>query len=292
MFAIVMDSTSSISVAELNKMGIDVVSLTVNFGEESFVDGVDMTPEQFYVKMAEYMPQGLPKTACPAPGAFEKAYRDAAAAAEIEGVLVMTISAGLSECYSAAHVAAEAVAADGIRVEVIDSLSTSQMLAVMANKAVQMRDAGATLDEAVAHLQRMVQESRTFFALDGMENLVKGGRVGRAVGLAASALHIKPILEIEKADGKVGTAGKARGVKGLLKDTAALVVEADEGIEGGSCTFFSHANAVDRVAEIADAIEAAGIECDRAKVGWIGSVIGTHSGEGGVGVSVVPKALL
>lgn len=288
MFAIVLDSTSATPTAQLAEQGVTVVPLTVRFGEEEYVDGQTMLPEQFFKRMNEYLPQGLPKTSCPAPGKFEQAFREAGK--DCEGVLCITISSGLSDTHHSATMAADACAKDGIKVEVVDSLGVVEVNSLMCEKALRMREAGASLAETAEHMRKMAMKCRTIVALDQLDNLVKGGRIGKAAGVAAGLLKLKPVLVLDKPDGVVETASKSRGVKGLLKDCAAFV-QRIEGEDGPCEVRISQANAHERAEQFKAAFDEAGIAYN-PEVRWIGSVIGTYTGDNGILITTCPKDLL
>lgn len=288
LFAIVLDSTSATPTPRLKEQGVSVVPLTVRFGEEEYIDGETMLPEEFFRRMAEYLPQGLPKTSCPAPGKFEQAFR--AAAEGCEGVICITLSSGVSDTHHSACMAADICAQDGIKVEVIDSLAVQEGNSLMCEKAIRMRDAGATLEETAAHMRRMAQEIQTIVALNQLDNLVKGGRIGKAAGVAAGLLNLKPILALDKPDGVIETVTKSRGVKGLLKDCAAYVKSIEE--KQGPCEVrFSHSNALERVEAFKAAFDAAGVAYN-PEPSWMGPVIGTYTGENAVVITTCPKELL
>ena len=202
-----MNTSAEAVVKRLKEQGVSVVPLTVRFGEEEYIDGETMLPEEFFRRMAEYLPQGLPKTSCPAPGKFEQAFR--AAAEGCEGVICITLSSGVSDTHHSACMAADICAQDGIKVEVIDSLAVQEGNSLMCEKAIRMRDAGATLEEAAAHMRRMAQEIQTIVALNQLDNLVKGGRIGKVTGRAANMLGIKPMILFK--EGEIFSAGVARG---------------------------------------------------------------------------------
>ena len=288
MFAIVLDSTSSTPTAQLKEQGVAVVPLTVRFGEQEYVDGEDLLPDQFFKRMAEYLPQGLPKTSCPAPGKFEQCFRELAKTCD--GVLCMTISAGLSDTYHSACMAAEACAKDGIAVEVIDTLGVLEANSMMCEKAVRMRDEGATLAEAAAHMRKMAQKCQTVVALDQLNNLIKGGRIGKAAGVAAGLLNLKPVLVLDKEEGIIDTHSKPRGLKGLLKDCVAFVKEI-VARDGDSEVRISQADAAERAEQFKQAFAEAGVECN-PDVRWVGSVIGTYTGGNGIVITTCPKDLL
>ncbi len=288
MFAIVLDSTSATPTPRLKEQGVSVVPLTVRFGEDEYIDGQTMLPEEFFKRMAEYLPQGLPKTSCPAPGKFEQAFR--AAARDCEGVLCITLSAGVSDTHHSACLAADICAKDGIKVEVIDSLAVQEGISLMCEKAIRMRDEGASLEDAAAHMRLMADKIHTVVALNQLDNLIKGGRIGKAAGVAAGLLNLKPVLELDKPDGVIETVTKSRGVKGLLKDCAAYVKSLEEK-DGALEVRFSHAASPERVEAFKAAFDAAGVTY-RPEASWMGPVIGTYTGEAGMIITTCPKSLL
>ncbi len=286
MFAIVMDTTSSIDVEDLQEQGVTIIPLTVEFGEESFVDGLEMSPAQFYAKMEDYKDQGLPKTVCPSPEVFRKTYVEAMETGA-DSILVITLSSGLSSTSGAAYLAAREFDAP---VTVFDSKSGVQVMSLMVEKAIKMRDAGATVAEAVEALEKIRDANLTLFCLDTMENLVKGGRVGKAAGLAGEALKIKPLLTLNKEEGIVEEVSRARGVKSMLRSAADKVEEYVN--EHGDCAVrLSHANSPERLNALKEEIESRGIKVDEQE-GWIGCVFGTHVGPSCVSVTVCPRDLL
>lgn len=289
MFAIVVDSTSSIPARELERQGVGIVPLTIVFGSDVYREDFDMSVEDFYKRMAAELAagRGLPKTSCPDAMSFGRAFANALDDGA-DGVLCITLSAGLSGTNDFANVAASQV--DG-PVEVIDSKGVAMETSFLIEEAIRLRDSGATLEDAAAHLRKMADETRTVFVLDTMENLIKGGRVGKATGLAASALKLKPLLTIEKEQGLVEAAGKARGSKAAIKKAVGLAQKYQE--EHGPCEFrLQQADAPERLKELEAAMQDAGLEVNAGSTGWIGAVIGTYTGLNAVAIVGCPKALL
>ena len=140
---IVTDSSSDLTDEQVADFAITVVPLTVRFGDQEFVDRRDLTPQTFWAKVAASAT--LPETAAPSPGAFEAAFRQAAADG-CSGVVCINLSSKLSATYEVAVLAAKAVA-DVIDVRVIDSLSITSGLGSMAVAAAARAAEGATMDE-------------------------------------------------------------------------------------------------------------------------------------------------
>jgi DegV family protein with EDD domain len=180
------------------------VPLSIRFGSDELVDRRDQTPKEFWARVAES--PVLPETAAPSPGAFEEAYRGLAKAGR-DAIVCVTLSSALSATYQAAQLAAQAVA-DEIPVRVVDSRAVTMAEGLLAVRAAELGAAGSSLDEVVEAHEKLVPTIRTYAALDTLENLKKGGRIGSAGAFLGSLLSIKPIIEV--ADGKVEPESKQR----------------------------------------------------------------------------------
>lgn len=200
---IVTDSAADIPPERAAAAGVTVVPLTIRFGDDEYVDGIDLTPEQFYAKMADF--PGIPATAAPSPGSFEQAIR--AAGADGDPVVVINISSELSGTMQSAEVAAKAIG-DDLDVRVIDSRSITATLGLKVLHAAAAAADGATADEVVALVEALKPRSRVFGALDTLENLKKNGRIKGHEAILGSMLSIKPIVDIST--GEVAEAAKVR----------------------------------------------------------------------------------
>ena len=189
---VVSDSACDLPDDLVAKLGVELVPWTIRFGDDELVDRKDLTPAQFWARSAAS--STLPETAAPAPGAFEAAYRRAAEDGA-DGVVVLSLSSKLSATFQSASVAAKAVDAD-IRVRIVDTLSLSmgEGLAVMA--AAEVANAGGTIDEVEAAARDTSSRLFVYAALDTLDNLKKGGRIGGAQAMLGGLLKIKPVIDI------------------------------------------------------------------------------------------------
>jgi len=274
---IVTDSACDLRPAVTAELGIAVVPLSIRFGTEEFTDRVDLTVEQFYEKMAAS--DALPETAAPAPGAFAEAFT-AAADDGADAVICINISSELSATMQSATSAAKEVA-DRIPVTVFDSRSITMGLGTQVLEAARAAADGADVATIVTMLEDLRDRTRVFGALDTLDNLKKGGRIGGAQALIGTMLSIKPMVDIST--GKVEEAGKHRTRR---KSLTALRdrVAADGAVEHLAVL---HANASD-LDDFMDLI-AERYPRDQIHVDLIGPVIGTHAGPGTMGCCwVVP----
>lgn len=273
---IVTDSACDLPQKLADELNITIVPLTFRFGDEEFVDRESLTPTEFWARCSSS--PILPQTAAPAPGQFAQAYKDLAAAGA-SGILVVTISAELSATKQAAEQGVKE-AALGIPVTVIDSRSASMGEGINVIAAARLAKQGMGLSELATTITDMSERTRVWGALDTLENLKKNGRIGGAKALLASALSIKPIITVK--DGKVAEGGKQRTRSKAL----AFVVEQFRAAGDVSNVAVLHAQCADVDAFVAQLRETYSGEII---IGDIGSVIGSHTGPGTIGVTFHAK---
>lgn len=272
---IVTDSACDLEESVTEELGITVVPLIVTFGETPLVDREDLTPQDFYSRMTAA--EELPTTAAPSPGGFETAFR-ALAAEGATGILCVNLSYELSATGQSARTAAGAVA-DVIEVRCVDSRSLTSGLGSIVLDAARAAGDGASLDELVATCEDLAERTRMFGAIDTMENLRKGGRVGGAKAMVGTMLSIKPIVDVST--GRVEEAARTRTRRrsfAWLRDR----ILADEPVSHLCVSHGDASDVDDFLALLGDAID-----IDRVRTGWIGPVIGTHAGRGVIGVTYV-----
>ena len=275
---IVTDSACDLPQELADELGIEIVPLTIRFGEESFVDRRDLSPSQFWAKVTSS--PVLPETAAPSPGAFEETFRKLAGAGA-PGIVCVTLSSALSATYQAAVLGAKAV--DGVvPVRVVDSRAVSLGQGLMAVAAARLGKQGKSLDDCAGAAEDLVPRTRIYGALDTVENLKKGGRIGSAQAFLGSVLSIKPIIEL--ADGKVEPESKQRTRSKSLR----YLVEKVRQFPQVEDLAVVHGDAPD-VDELLDLLGAVYPREDII-VAQIGAVIGTHGGPRILGVTFhVPK---
>ena len=275
---IVTDSSCDLPPALAEQHRIEIVPLTIRFGEEEFVDRRDLTPAQFWQRVAAS--PVLPETAAPSPGAFEEAYRKAADEG-CDGIVAITLSGELSATYQSAEVAAKALEGE-VDVRVVDSRSLTLALGMMCCTAAEVASKGANVDEVAAAVEDVKARTRVFATLDTLENLKKGGRIGGAQALLGSMLSIKPVIEIK--NGKVEEESKQRTRSKSIRYLAEKVRAAGP-IEQLAVL---HGDAPD----LGDMLDLLSEHFDRSRiiVGDIGAVIGAHGGPRTIGVTYqVPR---
>ena len=269
---VVTDSACDLPEPIVAELGIEIVPLTIRFGDEELVDREELSNEAFWQRLVDA--PALPETSAPSAGAFEARFR-ALADDGADGVVCINLSSRLSATMQAAQVAASAVT-DRCPVQVVDSLSCSMGLGNLCLAAARRAKDGASLEEVVAEVTDRRARTRLFGTLDTLEYLKKGGRIGNARALVGSMLAVKPVVEIR--DGVVEEAGKVRTRSKALHLLADKVhdqsVEAVAVLAGAASDLDGFLDLIDDVAPR-----------DKIVVGLVGPVIGTHAGPGVLGVT-------
>ena len=276
---LVCDSTQDLEPDYLASRDIHMVPLTVFFGDEAYLDWVDMRPEVFYLRLADS--RLLPKTSQPTPARFSALYREMAESG-CSSVVSIHLTSKLSGTYESAMIAAKD---SPVPVHVIDTLLVSQALALVVKAAADARDAGMDAEAIVEVTKRTAATTELFFVLETLDYLVKGGRAGRAAGLAASVLDIKPVLRF--VDGVIEPFKKSRGTGKAFSELAAFVAE-DSRRTGRHRLTLLHACAPERAARLEAALAEAGADVEIEGSGLVGAVVGTYAGPGAVGLAYHP----
>lgn len=200
---IVTDSTCDLPPALVAAYGITVVPLTVFFGDDAFLDSVEITTSEFYERMATA--KVLPRTSQPSVELFREAYERCGA--DGNEIVSIHLSSKMSGTLNAASVAREAVAPE-IHVDLIDSYNVSLGLGLIVLEAARSAQSGASLAEVVATARRVMDRVSVHVMVDTLEYLQRGGRIGRAQSFLGSVLSFKPILRVE--DGEVSPFERVR----------------------------------------------------------------------------------
>lgn len=266
---VITDSTSDIPRDMAAELGIEIVPLQVSIDGETFADG-DLTLSEFFTRMSAA--KELPKTSQPSVGAFVDAFESALE--RCADVVCVTISNRLSGTYESATEAARVV---GDRVHVLDSLNLSWGEGYQAVVAARAAAAGATVDEIRRSFEEMRGRVNMIVGLDKLDNLAKGGRIGRVSALLGGMLNLKVTLTVG-ADGAFEPVARSRGTKAALQHTVDWVASrVDE--KRPAAFAVQHAESPDNAAWLEDAIRSR-FNIAELHVIEAGSVISTHTGTG------------
>jgi DegV family protein with EDD domain len=274
---IVTDSTADIPSEVAQQLGITVVPLTVFFGDEAYLDGVELDNASFYRKLETS--RELPRTSQPSPAAFAEAY-ERLIKEGATGILSVHLSSKLSGTYQSAVTAREMLP-EGMRtvpIEIVDSESISIGMNVPIMKAAEEARAGESLEEIREHLLDRLARTRILAVLDTLEYVRRGGRIGAAGALLGNMLSFKPIISLKNGEviplERPRTRGKAyERIAQLLHEMGPLesVVIAESNEEVGR--------------QLAEALKP--VYPGEIPTCKLGGVLGTHTGPGTVAISVI-----
>jgi len=271
--AIVLDSTADFPDASEHYANWRVVPLYVNFGTESYKDGVQLSAHEFYERLRTG--GETPTTSQPTPADFLATYEELGADLWI---LSLHIASNLSGTFQSAGTAA-AQLADG-RVRTIDSQSASVAISMLALAVQRRLERGTTDEEIDALVARYEREHGLLFTVDSLEYLARGGRIGKAKAFAGQLLNVKPILSIR--DGEVLPVKRVRGNrKAVQAFVDALRTETRD--EPGLRVGIAHADAPERMVELEKMVRDIRPQAEIEMRTSLGAVIGAHAGPGTVG---------
>lgn len=273
MLHVVTDSTSDLTRAEAERLGVTVVPLTVRFGDEQFRDGVDIETDEFYRRLVA---GGQPTTSQPSPEDFAAAYRRLLSGPD-DRVLSLHIAQKWSGTVQSATLAARDF---DDRVTVIDTGSVSVGIQFAVRRALRGIAEGASHDAVVEAVRSYHDRTSIYVLLDSLTYLQRGGRIGRAQAFLGGVLNVKPLLRVEhgEAHPAARTRSRQQGVARMLELVAAQ----------GSLEMVAvmHTDAPRLLEEVRPRLLAAYPELE-VTGGQIGPVVGTYAGPGSVGVAFV-----
>ena len=272
---VVTDSTADIPPEVAEELGIVRIPLNVHFGETTYKDGVDLTTDRFFELLKASRVH--PHTSQPSVGEFEELYRQLAR--ETDQIFSIHLSSLLSGTYNSARMAAANLPPSMVRVEVMDSMTVSIALGLMAIEAAKAARQGATLEEVAGVVKRMINQTHLLFFVETLEYLHRGGRIGRAAAFLGTLMRVKPILTIT--DGVVTPYERARTRNKAIEALYALVEDFPH-VERVGIIHSGTPDDVERLIEMLLPL----VPRDRILVARYGPVLGVHAGPGAMGVAV------
>lgn len=210
---IMADSTADIPEALVKEYGIHIVPMSLVFGEESYVEGIDITVSQFYAKLAES--KVLPSTSQTSPSQYVEVYRKLLSENNNAPIISIHLSSGMSGTYQAARLAhsmLEEELGHEVDITVIDSLCATYGFGLQVVHAARLAKQGLPVAQIEEEVIKLGKQRRLYFLVDTLEYLQKGGRIGKAAAVLGTLLNIKPILSVDQ-EGVIYAVDKARGSK-------------------------------------------------------------------------------
>ncbi|AYF53526.1 DegV family protein [Clostridium botulinum] len=271
---IITDSTCDLNNQVIREYDIDVIPLIVNFGEESYIDGVDINIREFLRKMDEE--NIFPTTSGINPNKFYEHYKKYLE----EGYKIISIhlSSKMSGTYQSACIAKEMLETDDI--VVIDSMNVTAGLGLLAIKAAQLAKNGHSIQEIKKVIEDTIPHVKNAYAFASLDNLVKGGRLSKTMGAIGNLLNIKLILAV--VNGEMAVIDKVRGTKKAIK----TILSSLEKMDSDELSILLQIDNNDIRSVLEEELKNKGVNfivCD------VGCVVGTHSGPNACGVAFIEK---
>lgn len=270
---IITDSSADLPSSLIQSERIKVVPLTIRINKKEFVDGQDLSPQQFW-SLSKGSPT-LPETAAPSPGRFLKAYEEAEKEG-YEGIICITISSKLSSTFSSAITGSQNFKST-LPIKVIDSKNASIGHGLCVLRASKLSQEGETIEEIEEKINNLIPRTKFFVALNTLENLKKGGRIGSAAAFFGSLLSIKPIISIN--EGVVTPQSRQRTRSRSLEYLIEKVkeespVEDLSIVSAQAADIESFKNKISSFYDLSNSI-----------ISEVGAVIGAHAGSGAIGIA-------
>lgn len=273
---IITDSTVDLPKELLEKMDVEVLPVLINFGEESYLDGIEITLDEVFKKIENG--DTFPTTAQIVPNRFVEAFEKYLN--QGYKVLAVLMSSGMSGTYQSACLAKQMLETEDV--QVVDSQTITSGLGLLVIEAARLRDEGLKIEEIVKRLDETKKHINSSLSFDSLDNLVRGGRIPRAVSVVTGMLGIKLTLEVK--DGVMALKGKVRGSKkavkkiisdmeelGIRKDLPVIVVSVNNDEICNALKAYLEENNIDYIE------------------GPVGCSVGIHSGDKAVGVFFVSE---
>lgn len=279
---IVTDCAADIPAQELTDLGIIEAPLYIQFPEGE-VNSADITPDEFYDRLETMRPK-FPSTAQPSSGIFADIYRKISGAAQ---VISVHVSSGLSGTINSARVGAEQIKEKVVNVVNSKTLSGGQRFQVIAAAYASRKnwDIKSILDR----LEKIRQNTEVIYTLETLEYLARGGRIGRVQALLGSVMKIKPIIHVDKTDGKYSTIGKSRTISSALDVITEHLHQTYQ--EQELWVSVMHGKFMDGAKLLAEKLGQK-LNIGKMEILRISPVLGVHTGPGIVGAAVLPMQLM
>jgi DegV family protein with EDD domain len=280
---IVTDCAADMTPEEIESLGITVAPLYISFPEGQ-INSDDISRDDFYDRLKAMVPE-VPSTALPAPGVFANIYQKLAELGD--EILSIHISSGLSGTMNSARLGSQQV--HGAVVHFVDSLTLSGGERFQVLAAAWAVKAGWGKDKILKMLGQIQESTEVIYTLETLSYLARGGRIGRVQALAGSLLNLKPIIHVDRKDGKYSTVGKTRTIPRAISDIAEHLKNEYE--DKAVWVSVMHGQYAEQAHELSASLQK-NLNIKKFEILRISPVLGVHTGPGIVGAGVVPVAAL
>jgi DegV family protein with EDD domain len=281
---VVTDSAADLTRQDVEEHGVKIAPLHIQFPEGG-VSAEEITPDEFYRRLKAMEPE-IPTTSQPSSGAFAELYKGLSGLGE--DILSIHISSGLSGTLESAQLGAKQTSE--VNVSHVDTLTLSGGQRYQVLAAVKAVKAGWDMDAIRKRLDEIRMNTETIYTLETLTYLARGGRIGRVQALAGSILKIKPIIKVDKADGKYSTVGKERTLPKALEAIREYLL----GVYGADTPLqvsVMHGQFAEQAKTLQEMLNEK-LNVAKSEILRISPVLGVHTGPGVVGAAVVPISLM
>ncbi len=277
---IIADSSADLTTQEAEALHVHIVSMSIQFGDRSYLDGVDLSKPEFYQLLAAG--KDSPTTAQPTPADFLTPLEEAKEAGD--EAVVIPLSSQLSGTYQSAVIAKDMCEYSPI--QVVDSRSASAGIHLLVEEACRLRDSGASVQEIAQALEALKGRVRIFALIDTLEYLRRGGRLSNLQASLGTVTKLKPVISVR--EGAVMVVGKAFGVSAAMKQLLRFLAE--HPVDNSFPAYALYSDDESRVDDFIPRLRELDLLPKELRRCSIGPTIGTHIGPGAVGMAYIEKA--
>ncbi|MBU5269691.1 DegV family protein [Clostridium cochlearium] len=278
--ALITDTTADLSEDIINKYNVNVLPFRIIYKDREYKDRIDITPKEVYENLYKEIPTSSLPSMEDIDNLFIKLKKEGYTHA-----IAVVLSSGLSGIYNAVKLVSENH--PEINTYVYDSKSISAGEAVFVEKCIDMINKNEKFSNIIKEMDKLRERCHLFFMVDTLEYLKRGGRIGKISGAIGELLNIKPIISIDKNDGKYYTVNKARGKKQSINK---LIDEIKKILKNNrACIYMGHGNGLENCKNVYENIKKLNNILKVQFIGEISPVSGVHSGPGLVGIVVVEE---
>lgn len=278
MVRILVDSSADYTAQEVKELNMELVSINITLNDKNYLDGVDITKDELYQTLVET--ETFPMTAQPSPQEFLDIFEDAKEKGD--SLVYLSLSSGLSGTFQSATLAKNMAEYDEIYL--VDTLSATRAIRIMAEYACKLRGEGKTAAEIAAELEEFKSRVVIYAALDTLEYLYKGGRLSKAAAAVGELANLKPIITVNE-EGKMGVPAKALGRNKAIASLVKMITE--KGIDTSFPAYTLYARGEENTEKLEQKLETAGVSVTKRL--QVGATIGCHIGPGAYGLVFVAK---
>lgn len=278
MIRLVLDSTCDFSLEYASKHHIEIVPLSVTFGEKVYKENIDLTKEEFYKMMAAS--DDLPKTSQPSPQDFLNVFEQLTS--EGHQIICLTVTSALSGTYQSAMLAKTICGSEDI--EIIDTKNVAMGIQIQAMEILKMIEQGLSFETIVEKAKENVSKVRLMAAVDTLENLIKGGRLSKTEGLIGSLISIKPVIGFNE-EGTIATLGKFRGMKKAISNM--IEIARNDDVDGSKAMCVGYTANPENMNRMLEGMLDSRFHFEAQFA--VGAVIGTHAGPNAAAIAYFVK---